>query len=86
MSQTKKASLAEAVVNTAVGLVVALAAQRIIFPIYGIHNSYETDLHIVFWFTLVSVARSYVLRRAWNCEWWKRVGFLRGLTHAQNRD
>lgn len=71
MSQSKSASAAEAVVNTMIGLGVALLAQRVIFPLYGIHNSYETDLQIVLWFTIISVARSYLLRRAWNAEWWK---------------
>jgi hypothetical protein len=52
---------------------VGLVAQWVLFPIYDIHVSYETDLWLVFWFTVVSFIRSYVMRRLWNSEWWKRV-------------
>jgi hypothetical protein len=73
MSQSKRASLVEAVVSTLVGVLVGLVAQWVFFPMYGIYTSYETDLWLVFWFTIVSFIRSYVMRRAWNSEWWKRT-------------
>lgn len=37
-----------------------------IFPLYGIHVGYQTHLGILFWFTVVSVIRGYVIRRLFN--------------------
>lgn len=66
MGQTKRHSWMEAWVNVAVGSVVALGTQLLVFPRYGIHIPFTTDLWLTFWFTLVSLARSYVLRRCFN--------------------
>jgi hypothetical protein len=66
MTQTRKGSLAEATVNVLIGAVVALASQLVIFPAYGVHVPLSTDLKIMAWFTVISVARSYCLRRWFN--------------------
>jgi hypothetical protein len=66
MSQSRKASLIEAVVNIAIGFGVALVSQLIIFPLYGVHVPLSTDLAITAWFTLISLVRSYALRRVFN--------------------
>lgn len=70
--QSKVASLAEAVVNTFVGLLIAFVAQAFICWAYDIPLSAHQNFVIVSWMTVISVARSYVLRRAWNAEFWKR--------------
>lgn len=69
MSQSKRMSMVEAVVNTAIGLVVAMVATAAICKVYGIPMSWDNNFIITFWMTVLSVLRSYVLRRFFN--WWK---------------
>jgi membrane protein implicated in regulation of membrane protease activity len=45
---------------------VALASQIVVFPLVGIHVPVSTNLEIGFYFTVISVVRSYVLRRWFN--------------------
>ena len=72
-TQSRCASLAEAVVNTLVGLTIASTFQMLICVVYDIPMTWEHNLIITAWMTVLSVARGYVLRRLWNAEWWKRV-------------
>lgn len=64
--QTRLGSFIESLVNVAIGFVIALLSQLVIFPAYGIHVPISVDLAITAWFTLISVARSYALRRWFN--------------------
>jgi len=64
--QKVRHSILEAVFNIIVGMGINMIAQLIIFPAYGIRISLETNVYIVCWFTAVSLARSFVLRRAFN--------------------
>lgn len=66
MSQSRTASFIEALANITVGYSVALLSQLLIFPIFGIHVSLSDNLLIGAWFTVISLARSYVLRRWFN--------------------
>ncbi len=66
MSQSRKSSLVEALTNIAVGFGVALVSQLIIFPLYNVHVPFTTDLVITLWFTVISLVRSYFLRRLFN--------------------
>jgi CO/xanthine dehydrogenase FAD-binding subunit len=66
MNQSKLGSLVEATMNTAIGFVVALLSQIVVFPLVGIHVAFTTNLEIGAWFTLISVVRSYVIRRWFN--------------------
>jgi len=43
-----------------------LASQLAIFPMFGIHIPLHDNVAIGVWFTVVSIARSYALRRAYN--------------------
>lgn len=70
--QSKKASMAEAVVNTIVGLVIAMVLNEALFVVYHVKATHAQTFQIVMWMTLASVIRGYVLRRFWNSEWWKR--------------
>ncbi len=64
MQQTRLISAVEALANIAIGMGVALASQYVIFPIVGIHDvSHAAHIQITIFFTLVSFARSYVVRR-----------------------
>lgn len=66
MSQTKKHSLFESCLNVAIGYGVALASQVLIFPFYGINIPISDNLVIGVWFTMISIIRSYILRRWFN--------------------
>ena len=61
--QTRAVSLVEAVTNVAVGYALALLAQRILFPLFSIRTTLAEDSAIAAAFTLLSLARSYLLRR-----------------------
>jgi hypothetical protein len=61
--QTKTHSMIESITNIAVGYLVALLSQIIVFPFFNIHVSLKTNIWIGVWFTVISLARSYCLRR-----------------------
>lgn len=61
--QTRIQSMIESVINVAIGYVVALGAQLLIFPLFSIHIPLGQNLAIGGIFTLVSIARSFILRR-----------------------
>jgi len=63
MSQSRTLSLVEAVSNVVVGYVLAVATQIVLFPLFGFVPNLGQNLRIGLAFTLVSLARSYVLRR-----------------------
>lgn len=64
--QTRLESLIEAAMNIAIGYVVALLSQLAIFPMFGIDVPLSANLLIGAWFTLVSLIRSYAVRRWFN--------------------
>ena len=61
--QTKRASLAESMLNVAIGYGVALISQIIVFPWFGIHTSLSVNIAIGGVFTVVSIVRSFAVRR-----------------------
>lgn len=63
MSQSKRHSLIESLSNTAIGWIINLFAQIIIFPLFGIHIPIGKNIGIGLCFTGISVARGYALRR-----------------------
>jgi hypothetical protein len=63
MKQSRTMSLVEAVANVVVGYGVAVATQILIFPIFGMHATLAQNLKMGAVFTVVSIARSYALRR-----------------------
>ena len=66
MNQSRVASLAKSVMNVLIGYGVALASQLAIFPMFGIHLPLSDNLAIGAWFTLISLVRSYAIRRWFN--------------------
>lgn len=66
MSQSRKHSLVEVMVSTAVGYCVALISQIIIFPMYGLETHFAQDAEIAGIFTVISIIRSYIFRRIFN--------------------
>ena len=66
MSQSRKHSMLEALVNVLIGYGVALLSQLMVFPLFGIHVTLQDNIKIGLVFTVVSIARSYTLRRVFN--------------------
>ena len=64
MRQSRLMSLVEAVANVVVGYGVAVLTQALLFPLLGLAVSFRQNLAIGLVFTAVSIARSYLLRRA----------------------
>ena len=64
MKQSRLMSLVEAVANVLIGYGVAVITQILIFPIFGLHTTLAQNLKIGAIFTVVSIARSIALRRA----------------------
>lgn len=56
-------SFAEALTNVAVGYGIAVATQIAVFPVFGFHASLSDNLLMGAIFTVVSIVRSYSLRR-----------------------
>lgn len=56
----------EAVLNVFIGYWIAIATQMAVFPLFGIRIPLEQDLLIGLIFTVVSLVRSYALRRLFN--------------------
>lgn len=61
--QSRKKSLAEALCNSIGGFGLSVAIQAWVFPIFGVHVALSTNVALVCVFTVVSVARSYCVRR-----------------------
>ena len=63
MKQSRLMSLVEAIANVAVGYGVAVLTQILIFPIFGLHTTLAQNLKMGAIFTIVSITRSFALRR-----------------------
>lgn len=66
ISQSKKMSFVESCTNVAIGYGVAVISQILIFPLFKIFIPVRDNLLIGAWFTLISIVRSYFLRRFFN--------------------
>lgn len=66
MTQSRTQSLTESLANVAIGYGVAVAAQAAIFPLFGIHIPLADNLLLGAFFTVVSIVRSYAVRRMFN--------------------
>jgi len=67
MSQRRVHSFLESVANTAVGFVISsLAWEFLVKPIWGIQTTLAENFQITAMFTVISIARGYVLRRIGN--------------------
>lgn len=70
MTQTKKQSLIESVTNVLIGMVISLIVQLIVYPIMDIEVKFIQNIYLTLIFTVVSIARSYIIRRFFN----KKIG------------
>jgi len=63
MNQSRRQSLVESVVNILIGYCVAVLSQLLIFPTFNIHLRILDNLLLGVYFTVVSLIRSYCIRR-----------------------
>lgn len=66
MKQSRFMSFIESSFSIMIGFMVALLTQGIIFPIYDIDTSLSDNMQIAALFTIVSLVRSYAVRRLFN--------------------
>jgi hypothetical protein len=58
--------MTEAVTNVAVGYFVAVLSQIVVFPLVGVESSLSQNAQIGAYFTVISLTRSYLIRRLFN--------------------
>jgi hypothetical protein len=63
MKQSRRMSLVEAVANVALGYIIAVGTQLLVFPLFRLDVSIGDNLLIGGLFTIASIARSFLLRR-----------------------
>jgi len=56
-------SMVETCLNTAIGFVIAIATQLLVFPLFGYSPPLSTNFKIALIFTVVSIVRGFVFRR-----------------------
>ncbi len=61
--QSRTMSFIESVTNVVVGFGLAVLTQVLVFPVFGLAVTFDQHVSIAVIFTLVSLARGYVLRR-----------------------
>ncbi len=64
--QSRWMSLVESVTNIVVGYCLAVLTQVLVFPLFGLRVSLGENLGIGAVFTVVSLVRSFALRRIFN--------------------
>jgi len=73
-------SLVEAIANMIVGYGVAIATQMLVLPWFGLHMSLTQNLKLATAFTLISIVRSFALRRLFEA-----IRTRRGKRHTATR-
>ena len=66
LMQTKRRSFIEAVTNVLIGYLVAVISNLIVLPLFGYQVSLFDGFAIGVVFTVISLIRSYVIRRVFN--------------------
>jgi hypothetical protein len=66
MSQTRRHSAFEAITNVVVGYGINLTANALLFPLFGWHITLAQNIALGVFYTAISLARSYLLRRIFN--------------------
>lgn len=66
MNQTKTTSLIETLLNTAIGFAVSFLSWPIAAALTGINYTHSQHWAVVAFFTAISIARGYTIRRFFN--------------------
>ena len=64
--QTKKQSFIESLTSTTIGIIIGIVLNLTVLPIFGYPVSLSDSLWISVIFTIVSIIRSYIIRRWFN--------------------
>lgn len=70
MSQSRRMSLVETCVSIAIGFIVSVIITAVVMPAYGHHVTFSENIQITLIFTVASIARGYLVRRAF-VKWWR---------------
>lgn len=63
MKQSRTMSLVESLTNVAIGYGIAVITQILVFPLFGLSTTLAENMAMGAIFTVVSIARSFTLRR-----------------------
>lgn len=66
MTQSRAMSAVETAANIGIGLVISFISQLTIFHFYGVEITMAQNIQMTLWFTVISIIRSYCLRRFFN--------------------
>ena len=64
--QTKRQSLIESLTSTTIGIIIGIVLNLTVLPMFGYPVSLSDSLWISVIFTIVSIIRSYIIRRWFN--------------------
>ena len=64
--QSKRESMVESLTSTTIGIIIGIVLNLTILPIFGYPVSLSDSLWISVIFTVVSIIRSYIIRRWFN--------------------
>lgn len=66
MEQTKLGSFYEALINIIIGWTINFIANMLVFPLFGWEISVEQNIYLGTIYTVISLVRSYAIRRWFN--------------------
>lgn len=66
MSQSKIHSLIETFAGVAIGFIVSVALSYVVYPLFGHSFTLGQNIGITIIFTVASIVRGYLVRRAFN--------------------
>lgn len=66
MEQSKLGSFIEALMNTVIGYILNLGVQLLVYPAFGATFTFTQNIYIGLIFMVVSITRSFVIRRYMN--------------------
>jgi hypothetical protein len=64
--QTKRMSIYETIIGTAIGFIISLVLVNIVLPFYGFNVEMGQSVMITLIFTVASILRGYWVRRLFN--------------------
>lgn len=64
--QTRRSSFIEALINVVIGYGISFMANALVLPHFGFHITVTQNLLIGLIFTIISIVRSYCIRRWFN--------------------
>ncbi|WP_420868162.1 DUF7220 family protein [Collimonas pratensis] len=73
MSQSRRGSLVESVSNVFIGYGINFALNLALFPLFGWHISLHQNFVLGTIYTVVSLVRSYVIRRFFSNNEWRQA-------------